>query len=158
MNRFLDAAGKAGRTVVARLKPKTDLVGGLIDICKKNGISCGVILGGLGTLEHAVYLTAAPAPETKAKVTYSDPIRLEGPIEFICGQGIIMERADDLFIHFHGIFMDLNLKIYGGHFNPGGSPVLSTFDVIILETEGVQAERRLDEELDLELMFPQSVI
>jgi hypothetical protein len=53
--------------------------------------------------------------------------------------------------------MDLNRKIYGGHFNPGDNPILSTFDVIILEAEGVQAERRLDEELDLELMFPQSI-
>ena len=144
--------------VVARLKPKTDLVGGFIEVCKKHGIKCGVILGALGTLEKAVVFTAVPKPGTKAKVGYSDPLKIEGPIEFICGQGIIMEKNDDLFVHFHGIFMDMKMKIYAGHFNPGENPVLSTMDFIIMETEGVRAQRTLDQDVDLELMLPRSAV
>lgn len=151
---FLDAAGTAGRTVVARLKPKTDLVGGFAEVCKKNDINCGVILGGLGTLERAVFRTAVRKPETRARVGYSDPITVEGPIEFICGQGIIMEKEGDLFVHFHGVFMDMDMKVHAGHFNPGGNPVLSTIDFVVVETEGVTAERTMDDELGLELMLP----
>lgn len=153
--RFIQAAGKAGRTVVARLKPKTDLVGGLIEICEANNIRCGAVLGGLGTLERAVFLSAAPAPGTKSGIGYSDTIRVEGPVEFICGQGLITEKEGEIFIHFHGMFMDMNMKVYGGHFNPGENPVLSTIDVVIFEAEGVRAPRLMDEELDLVLMFPE---
>jgi predicted DNA-binding protein with PD1-like motif len=131
------------------------LIGGLLEICKENGITCGAIVCGLGTLDGAVVLTAAPAPGTKSGVGYSEPIIVKGMIEFICGQGIIMEKEGDLFIHFHGLFMDEGGKFYGGHFNPGGNPVLSTIDVVITEAAGVKALRMLDKELDLEVMFPQ---
>ncbi len=154
-SRYNYAAGTSGKTVVARLKPKTDLIGGLIEICNENGIRCGAIVCGLGTLDGAVVLTAAPTPGTKSGVGYSEPIIVKGMIEFICGQGIIMEKEGDLFIHFHGLFMDEGGKFYGGHFNPGGNPVLSTIDVVITEAAGVKAMRMLDKDLDLEVMFPQ---
>lgn len=154
-NRIIQACGNTGKMIVARLRPGSDLIESMINICETNEISCGIILGSLGTLEKAELFTAAPASGTKSGVGYSEPIRVKGPIEFINGQGIIMEREGDIFIHFHGMIMDLDRKIYGGHFNPGNNPVMSTIDIIMIETNSVKAVRKLDPELDLELMFPQ---
>lgn len=149
------AIGQSGRVVVARLLPGTDLVATLRAICMEHSIRAGVVLGALGTLQRVRLLTVARVPTHKSGVGYSEPLVLDGPIEFINGQGIISELEDGtIFVHFHGTVTDTAMNIYAGHFDPIGNPVLSTMDVTIIETIGVQVNRELDPETDLVLNYP----
>lgn len=149
------AIGHAGRVIVARLLPGTDLVATIRAICTDHDIRAGVVLGSLGTLQRARLLTVARVPSHKSGVGYSDPLLLDGPIEFINGQGIISELEDGtIFVHFHGTITDTEMRLYAGHFDPVGNPVLSTMDVTIIETLGVRVRRELDPETELVLNYP----
>jgi predicted DNA-binding protein with PD1-like motif len=151
------AIGQTGRVIVARILPGADLVATLRAICTEHGIRAGVVLGSLGTLQSARLLTVARVPTHKSGVGYSDPLLLDGPIEFINGQGIISELEDGtIFVHFHGTITDTAMTMYAGHFDPVGNPVLSTMDVTIIETVGVKVRRELDPETDLVLNYPRS--
>jgi uncharacterized protein len=149
------AVGQTGRVIVARLLPGTDLVATIRAICTEHGVRSGVVLGSLGTLQRARLLTVAKVPTHKSGVGYSDPLLLDGPIEFINGQGIISELEDgSIFVHFHGTITDTAMNLYAGHFDPVGNPVLSTMDITIVEAIGVHVRREPDPETDLVLNYP----
>lgn len=149
------ALGQTGRVIVARLLPGTDLVATIRALCTEHDIRAGVVLGALGTLQRARLLTVAKVPTHKSGVGYSDSLLLEGPIEFINGQGIISELEDGtIFVHFHGTITDTEMNQYAGHFDPVGNPVLSTMDITIIETTGVHVRRERDPETDLVLNYP----
>jgi predicted DNA-binding protein with PD1-like motif len=152
------ALGQTGRVIVARLLPGTDLVATIRALCTEHDIRAGVVLGSLGTLQRARLLTVAKVPTHKSGVGYSDPVHLDGPIEFINGQGIITELTDGtIFVHFHGTITDTEMHLYAGHFDPIGNPVLSTMDITIIETIGVHVRREPDPETDLTLNYPRQV-
>lgn len=149
------AIGQTGRVIVARLMPGTDLVATIHDICAEHAIRAGVVLGSLGTLQSARLLTVTRVPTHKSGIGYSDPLLLDGPIEFINGQGVISELEDGgLYVHFHGTISDTEMNLYAGHFDPTGNPVLSTMDVTIIETVGVDVRREPDPETDLAVNHP----
>lgn len=149
------AIGQTGRVIVARLLPGTDLVATMRALCTEHNIRAGVVLGSLGTLRRARLLTVARVPTHKSGVGYSDPILLDGPIEFINGQGIISELEDGtIFVHFHGTITDTDMNMYAGHFDPVGNPIMSTMDITIIETVGVHVQREHDPQTDLTLNYP----
>lgn len=156
--RYKCGAGRPGRMLIARLLPGTDLVAGIIRLCVDHGIQAGIVTSVMGTLRSAEIYTAGPRPDLRAGIGYSEPLLLAGPLEFITGQGLLSVQDDgQLFVHLHGMVSDLQMKIYGGHFFPGGNPVLSTIDVAITETAGVKVPRTFDPETELELNAPETV-
>ena len=149
------AIGQTGRVIVARLLPGTDLIATIRALCTEHNIRAGVVLGSLGTLQRARLLTVKRVPTHKSGVGYSDPLLLDGPIEFINGQGIISELEDGtIFVHFHGTITDTEMNMYAGHFDPEGNPVHSTMDITIVETVGVHVRREPDPLTDLTLNYP----
>ena len=62
----------------------------------------------------------------------------------------------EVFYHFHGVVMDQNGRVWGGHFHregtimpdgkklPGGNPVLATIDFTIIGHEGARIARKMD--------------
>ncbi|MHB0869212.1 MAG: PPC domain-containing DNA-binding protein [Chloroflexota bacterium] len=156
--RYRCGVGRTGRMLVARLLPGTDLVGGIMKLCQDHDIQAGIITSVMGTLQKATVYTAAPRPDLKGGIGYSDPLLVAGPIEFITGQGLLsVLESGELFLHLHGLISDLQMKIYGGHFSPSGNPVLSTIDVAITETVGVKVPRVFDPETELVLNAPYTV-
>lgn len=153
--RYKCATGSPGKMMVVRLLPKADLVGSIKKICEENEIMAGTISSIMGTLQKALVYTLAPRPDLKGGIGYSDPLVLEGPLEFITGQGIIsVLDSGELFVHLHGIVSDLKMRIYGGHFNEADNPVASTMDLSITETNGVRIARLYDPETELVLNAP----
>lgn len=149
------AVGKAGRMVLGRLLPGTDLVEGVTQICEETGIKSGALVCAHGSLRKATFTSATRSNDYKAGIGYMEPIEVEGPIEFIMGQGTITEAPDgNVFVHFHAMFCNEKLNYFGGHFNPGGNPVWTTVDIAIIETEGVEATRKYDDETGYTLMDP----
>lgn len=142
-----------GRTVVARIRRDTDLVTGLIEVCRSNNIKTGVLEMAIGSLRSARFCWAVPA-DNKRGARRSDLIDVDGPIEFIAGQGIICVDGEKPMYHIHGVLTDKDGKSWSGHFFEGGNPIHVTMDVIIREVQGVGIKGIYDEDVDVVVNVP----
>lgn len=149
------AQSKAGRVVFGRIYPGTEIIDGILKICEENYIRYGTIITMIGSLSRGTFVYAIPETDAKMGIKYSQPVEIEGPLEFLSGQGIIgVSDAGKPIIHLHGLLSDKNKKIYGGHFIDAGNPVLVTMEVVIQELEGVRLIKSQDEETDFPLFKP----
>jgi hypothetical protein len=154
-NRFASRQAKLGRVVFGRLFPGTDLMTGLLNICRGNDIKYGSIVAMIGSLAKARFIYAIPYERAKLGIKYSQPVEIDGPLEFIGGQGIIgVSDIGDTVIHLHGIVSDKSMKVYAGHFVDGGNPVLATIEVVIHELNEIKLVRGYDEETEFPLFKP----
>ena len=145
--------GRGGRIIQARLQRNTDLLTGIIAVCRERQVETGIILNCIGSLRSAALSWAVPA-DTKRGSSRTPPIPIPGPIEFISGQGMVCALQERPVIHFHGTLVDQWGRAWAGHFFQGGNPVHSTMDITIQEIAGVGMRWHLDEEIDLEIPVP----
>ena len=144
-------ASKNGRTIIGRILPGTDLIGGIEKICQDNHLTYGTIVAAIGSLSRGEFVYALPDKSAKMGVKYSDPTTVEGPLELLACQGMIgLTIEGDLSIHLHGLMSDSDMKVYGCHFLENANPVLVTVEILIHEHEGVRMVR----EQDIETGFP----
>lgn len=153
--RVKDAVGKTGKTVAARILPGTDLLTGIIEVCKKNNIKYASVANCFGSLEKAGYLYLVPMKDTKMGAGYGDINVVEGPVEFLQGSGVVCQRDGDYDVHFHAVFCDKEGKTFGGHVVLGENPVLTTVDMVITEIENIHMYRKYDEESELIQFSPE---
>lgn len=157
--RYTVAEARIGRVLVGRLLPGTDVMEGIKKICNEYGIKNGVVTTAIGSLHKAVFKYLIPNPELKMRAGYGEPYKLDGPIEFCSGMGLICQNEKgELVVHFHGVF-NTSLRqgyekvvpdyIYGGHFVEGENPVAATLDIMIVELKGVEMVRKYDEETEI---------
>jgi hypothetical protein len=147
--------GKTGRVVLARILRDTDLVTGIIEVCRQSQIVTGAVQMAIGSLRQAEISWAIPSDKTKRGSERTPPLPIAGPLEFITGQGMVcLADPDRPVIHFHGVVCDANGKAWGGHFFPGGNPVHSTMDIVVTEIDGARMSWEHDPEIDLELPVP----
>lgn len=152
--RFQDACGTAGRVVAVRLLPGTDLLTGIEEACKKNGIEYALV-NCFGSFSCAGYMYLVPKEAAKVGAGYGDVLKKEGPIEFLSGVGVVCKKEGACDIHFHGTMCDKNGAVFGGHLVKGENPALTTVDLVIIEVAGVEMLRQYDEETDLTQFYPQ---
>lgn len=146
-NRFTTHEAKMGRVIFGRLYPGTDLIGGLLDLCRGEGIRYGFIPTIIGSLAKASFIYAVPDSQAILKISYSQPVEIQGPLEFIGGQGIIgVSGSGSAMIHFHGVVSDKDRKVHSGHFIEGGNPILATMEVVIQELNQIRLVKSLDNE------------
>ncbi len=143
----------SSKSVVARIWPGTDLITGILAICEERSVVAGCITAIHGSLSKARFVWALPDPSTKMNARYGDPFELEGPLEFLCGSGMIGQQKDsgETAVHLHGIFSDKFQKLYGAHFVQGGNPVMSTMEIFIQGIEDARILRAFDEETEFPL-------
>lgn len=142
-------AGIASRVVVARLYPGEDLVTGIGEACRRNGIKYGIITSCIGSLE-SLYLQYYFEP----KDPINDPfgadrdLILKEPTVLISGQGLVCENADDgtIDVHLHAVMRDNSGKVYGSHMPVGGNIAQYTIDVAIIEVSDMKLLRVWEEE------------
>lgn len=145
--RYDASEGRIGRIIPARLKPKTDLIDGIEKICRDFGVKNAFVCCSIGSLEKAEFLSIVPKTGTPLKSGYSDPVKIEGPIEFTSGMGIVCkDEKGELVTHFHAVFNDHKFVPHGGHMIKGKNPVIATMDLLIVEVSGVDITRKYDEE------------
>ena len=138
---------KEQRTIVGRLLPGTDLVGGIEKICLDNRIDNGIIVSAIGSLKQANIVYAVPDPSNKIGIKYCAPTIIDGPLELLPCQGTIgLTTEKKLSIHLHGLMSDAHMKVYGGHFVEGGNIVLATVEIMIVNVPDIQVVRGLDDE------------
>ena len=148
------AQGKLGRVVALRLRPRTDVLLGMEEACKRAGINNGVILSAIGSLDGVQFCNPVELPEKKAGYGYGETLHLTGPIELTSASGIIChDDAGNTNLHVHISLSDRHGNAHGGHLVEG-TKVLLTVDVILAEIEGLVMGRKFDQELEVPLFAP----
>ena len=146
-------AGRAGRIVAGRLRPGSDLVSGILELAREHGVRTGLV-NAFGSLAVARFSEGVQTlAEDKTRAERIPPRTVEGPLEFICGQGKIgFPEGKDPVVHFHGLFVTPGGTLMGGHFFPGGNPVWATFEVIIQEILDMDFDWELDPEPGINIL------
>ena len=147
------AVGGLSRVLAIRLKPGTDVLLGLEEACKANGINNGVILSAIGSLKDPHFCDVVELP-TKAGYGYGETLHLTGPIELSNASGIICHDDEgNTNLHVHMTLTDRHGNAHGGHLVEG-TKVLLTTDVVIAEINGIVMGRKFDNELEVPLFAP----
>ena len=142
-------AGRTGKVVCARLFPGTDLLKGITRLCEEHGIKYGYIPVCFGSLAKAGYMYLVPNEKAKVGAGYGKIKRLEGPVEFLGGTGVVCQKEGATSMHFHATLCDKEGLVLGGHLVIGENPVLTTVDLVIEEVSGLRLLRKFDDETQL---------
>jgi predicted DNA-binding protein with PD1-like motif len=154
MIEILHRTGSQSNVVMIRILPGSDIIEGVEAACRELHIHTGAITCCIGSLQRASFLIAVPL-ENKMGAGYSEPRILDGPLEFLSGQGMVGKEEDgSLFIHLHGVLSDKNGKVCGGHLVKGENPVLITCEIMLAQVEGVRMMRIYDPQVDMKLLKP----
>ena len=154
--KYVSAEARTGRTIAARIMPGVDLVGGIIEICQEHDVKHGYFVSVMGSLSEAVYVIPISSPGSPLGFKYCEPISVQGPIDLICGQGVICQsEQDETLIHLHAQGVTPDRLVFGGHFAVGGNPVLATIDLVLVEVTDAKFLRRLDPVVGLAMFSPE---
>jgi len=147
MTDFEAAPATAGRIVVGRLHPGSDLIGGLEAMCDEHGVRFAAVVGCYGSLSSAGFkILQIPAGEERARLV---PHRVDERVEFMGGQGLICETPEGgRATHLHGSVSDARGVVTGGHFELGQNPVYNNMDVVLQELLDVRLVREHDAATD----------
>ncbi len=122
------AAAGAGRIIVGRLHPGSDMIRGLERACDEHGVRFAAVLSCYGSLSSAGFkFLQIPETETHPRLMAH---RVDKRVEFMGGQGLICE--------------DETGAVLGGHFDPGQNPVFNNMDFVLQELLGVRLVREHD--------------
>ncbi|HWR31536.1 MAG TPA: PPC domain-containing DNA-binding protein [Negativicutes bacterium] len=145
-----------GRTIAARLMPGTDLVTEIEAVCRAHRLKYGYFASVIGSLQKAQYVISIPKVDASHEMKTCVPIIEEGPVELVCGQGVICQsEKGELMIHLHAHGITADQKNFAGHFSAGGNPVLATIELIIVEIDGAKLMRRYDPIAGLVMFSPE---
>lgn len=128
--------------IVGRLTKDVDLFGGMKEVCRKFNVQAAQFQC-MGSLAHATY--CQPEQTSDGELRYSPKIKSATPVELLSGTGFVGLDVDgELDIHFHGLFVDCQQTISGGHFLEGENPVAITIEFILFPLPDVQLQRGND--------------
>lgn len=119
---------------VFRVKPNKELVSEIARYCRQNGITSGVVLGIIGSL-NSVKLSFLKKLPGKY-----EPMDYQGPLEIVCAQGSVALKDTELIVHVHMQISSQN-ECRGGHLVE--AEVFSTAEVMIGELD-YQLRRQAD--------------
>ncbi len=129
---------------VFRVKPKQELLGEIAGYCQAQGITSGVIIGIIGSVESAQLNFLVELPGKYVPREYA------GPLEIVCAQGSVALKEDKTIVHVH-IQLSSQDICRGGHL--ARATVFSTAEVTIGVLD-YQLRRQSDEYTGLnELIF-----
>ncbi|MFM1653611.1 PPC domain-containing DNA-binding protein [Brevibacillus sp. B_LB10_24] len=131
--------------IFGSLTAGTDLMEGIIAEYAKYDVASGMLTG-IGSLGRATYVYGVDGPD--GRPGYSDPVTVDGPIEILNATGFLCrndEQAIDM--HLHGLFVNKQGQVFGGHVLPGKNPVLITVEFTIKVGNSVEAVRSFHPEL-----------
>lgn len=155
--RYKAADGKAGRILIVRLQPGTDLIKGILQVCQEYEVKNAYIGCCIGSLKSSRFTYGVPDSSVKCGSGFSPEQVFSHPTEFISGQGTICHNEKgEVLIHFHGFLCEKG-HIFGGHFEKPGNIVCSTMEIAIREVLGVEMTRPLDPEIDQNSLHPKKI-
>jgi predicted DNA-binding protein with PD1-like motif len=148
------AMGRISRVLGARLLPGQDVVEGIIELVKANGIRSGTVTA-IGSLRSAKVVWAGSMEFDENPMDVAVFHEMEGPVELGIGHGIFGTDEDgELIMHIHGVIMDKEGNMRCGNLIPGSAPVLATVELTIQEFEGFQMKPTPDPEWKHKFLHP----
>lgn len=155
MTRIKVVPCETGRVVMARLQRNTDLVTGIIEVCREAGFEMAASQLIIGSLRKAEISWSRPSATTKRGSERTPAMPIAGPLELIGAQAeVCLTDPDRPVYHVHGVVTDADGKAWGGHFFKGGNPTHATVDIVMTEIKGGYMKWTMDEEIDLEIPVP----
>ncbi len=137
--------GRIDRIVMGKLKMDIDLLEGIQELVKREGIRTGVILSAIGALKKATFrnLKVLP-PDLKVERHHRLYFDLEQPMEIVSLTGWIATKEDgDLEVHAHfsaSTVIGDSVVTLGGHLIPGVVTSVKVVVVIgVVEDTDIQA-------------------
>ena len=123
------------RIYTFRVKPDRELIADISHYCNNHGISSGLIIGIIGSVQRARlnFLMSLPGRY--------DSIEYAGPLEIVCAQGSIAMKNGETITHIH-ILLSRKDICFGGHL--AEAKVFSTAEVSIGELN-YQLQRQTDD-------------
>jgi len=140
--------GQMNRIVMGKLGVDIDLLQGIEELVKREGVRTGVILSGIGALKKATFrnLKVLP-PDFKIEKHHRLYLELEQPMEIVSLTGWMATREDgEVEVHAHfsaSTVMEDNVVTLGGHLVSG---TLTSIKVVIVM--GVVEETNIKAGLD----------
>ena len=93
-------------------------------------------------LKTGRFIYAIPSEESKLGFKYSEPVKLEGPLEILASQGFIgLEDSGDISVHLHMTVSDKYMRVFGGHLIDGGNAIAATAEIAIHEIDNAEFHR-----------------
>jgi predicted DNA-binding protein with PD1-like motif len=126
--------GRIHRIVMGKLKTGFDLLEGIQELAKNEGIRAGVILSGIGALKKATFrnLKMLP-PDLKVEKQHRLYFELEQPMEIVSLTGwMATKEGGDLEVHAHfsaSTVIEDKVVTLGGHLIPG---VITSVKVVVV--------------------------
>jgi predicted DNA-binding protein with PD1-like motif len=143
---FLSVAVRKGRTIVGRLLPGTDLIGGLEAVCDEHRIRYASIDSAYGSLGTATFKCLHQPADADAPAVLM-PQTIDHRVEFLAGQGLVCDDGGSGRVtHLHGAVSDATGQVLGGHFEPSVNPVYNNLDFVVTELLGARLSRRWEAE------------
>jgi predicted DNA-binding protein with PD1-like motif len=126
--------GRMDRIAMGKLKMDIDLLEGIQELAKKEGVRTGVVLSGVGALRKATFrnLKILP-PDLKVEKHHRLYLQIEQPMEIVSLTGWMATKEDgDLEVHAHfsaSTVMGDEVVTLGGHLMPG---VITSVKVVVV--------------------------
>lgn len=131
--------------ILGRLKRGTDLMDGLKEICAHYQVNSAQFQC-MGSLNFATYMQVVRSNEGIG-MKYSSIKQTNSGVELLTATGFIgLDAKTNLHdVHLHGIFIDCDGSLNGGHFIEGENITAITIEFIIHVVNGVDVRRKEDE-------------
>lgn len=128
--------------IMGRLEKDQDFLNGILKVCQYYKVKTGTFscIGSL--LKLGYYQFEQGADES---LYYSEPIVRDEPAELLSGTGFIgLDEDGELDVHYHGMYVDKDGKISGGHFIRGKNPTAVTIEFSIHYSDHIHLQRKLE--------------
>ena len=129
--------------IIGRLKKDADLFEGIVAVCEQYNVEAAQFQC-IGSLAYATIVQPQQNPDKSLQ--YSERVVTDTPVELLSGTGFVgHDEQGKLDIHFHGLYVDCDKQLNGGHFLRGENPVAITVEFIIFPVAGTEVHRKPDE-------------
>ena len=129
--------GRQGRVIVVRFEDGDDVITGLAEIAKKEGIKAGIVQI-VGGMREGDIVVGPESEEMPPKPVWKSL----GESHEVFGFGTIFWQGDEPKIHFHGAFGKKEMVMVGCLRK--NSETFLVLEAVIIEIEGIDAKRELD--------------
>jgi len=150
--------GRIERIVVGKLAMEADLLEGILELVKREGIRTGLILSAVGALRKATFRNVKRMPpDLKVKEEHRVYLQLNQPMEIVSLTGWVAAKENgrvEVHAHFSAsTVMEDKVITLGGHLTPGTTTSIKVVVAIaVIEESNIQAavDSRIDQ-IDLKL-------
>ncbi len=131
-----------GSKILVRLDPGEEVVAGVGEVCKAEGVRLGIV-SGIGAVDKATVGLFKPDSKEYFSTT------MEEPFEITSLTGNVSEMNGEQYLHLHITLADVEHKAFGGHLNE--AIVSATAEIWIDVVDG-EVNRAFSETVGLNLL------